>query len=88
MISLVCLAITGGINILGFVKLPDIITTQITFNGGVANTMPKTYYLLGGIALSLILTLMVMKSKQKRLKWFLAQVVVTIANGVMVLIQI
>ena len=88
LISLFCLAITGGINILGYLYLPEVIATQISFTGGGVNTMPKIYYLIGGFVLSLILTVMVNKSKDEKLKWFLVNVLITVANCVMVLIQL
>lgn len=88
LISLLCLVITGGINLLGYFNLPDIMATQISFSGGGVNTMPKAYYLIGGFVLSLLLAILVMKSKQERIKWFIAQVIIAIANVIIVLIQI
>lgn len=83
------LVITLLFDMYAYPRLPDRIATQISFRGGVANTMPKLTYMLITAGIILILFLMGnRKEKIVQIKYIAVSTILVIANIVMLAIQL
>ena len=81
--------ITVSINVLGYLRLPDEIATQISLTGGSVNRMPTAIYLTGSFVLIAIFALLTLRNeREQRIKYFLVNTILTVANIIMIAIQI
>ncbi|MDF2543708.1 MAG: hypothetical protein K0S47_3426 [Herbinix sp.] len=88
-VSTIFIIMTGAINLFGYFKLPDTIATQFSFHGGSVNHMPKSIYLIASFFLILLITVFLVKGeKQQKLKYFITDLILVIANTVMIVIQL
>ena len=88
-IFIICVAITGVANIIGYRELPAMVATQLGMSGKLQNTMPKAFYLLLTFAVTVLISLMgYFRESNDRIKFVVADVIVVIANIIMISIQI
>ncbi len=83
------LVITLLFDAYAYSRLPDRIATQLSFRGGLGNTMPKLTYML--ITVGIILLLFFMgnrKAKWEQIKFIAVSTIVVIANIVMLALQL
>ena len=88
-ISAVLIIITAGINLYGFLNLPDEIATQISMSGGKVNRMSTPLYLIiVTIAVLVISVLYTKVEREQKIKWLLVDIVVVVANIVMIVTRL
>lgn len=88
LISFVYIIITGGINIYGYLNLPEKIATQISFSGEQVTHMPKLVYLLVSFAGVLFLTVLGNAKPMQKLKYFLVSTLIVVLNIIIIVTQL
>ncbi len=83
------LVITLLFDAYAYPRLPDTIATQLSFRGGVSNTMPKLTYMLITVGIILLLFLIGnRKVKFEQLKYIAVSTIIVVANIVMLVFQL
>ncbi|MDF2905767.1 MAG: hypothetical protein K0R34_1088 [Herbinix sp.] len=85
----VYLVITLLFDVFAYGRLPGTITTQFSFRGEAANTMPKLTYML--VTAGIILLLFLLGRRRERMvqiKYLAANTILVIANIVMLALQL
>ncbi|MHB8127532.1 MAG: DUF1648 domain-containing protein [Mobilitalea sp.] len=88
-VSIIYIILTGVINAYGYFHLPKIMATQFSFSGEKVNMMSKSTYLLIGFAAVFVLSVFCLRNeKEKKIKYFLIDSLIVIANIMMIVSQL
>jgi uncharacterized membrane protein len=80
--------ITAGINLYGYFHLPDKIATQIGFNGEYQNQISTQLYLVIVLIVVIFISVLTVRSeKENQHKWLFTDILIGIANIVMIILQ-
>lgn len=88
-LSAAFIIITAGINIFGYFNLPEKISTQISTSGKSSNTMSTPLYLVVSFLAVVLLSFLFFKSEnEQKIKWLVTNIIIVIANIVMIAVQL
>ena len=89
LLSVLCVVISGVVNLYGYVNLPKVIATQFSASGSSVNHMPKEWYLIGTFLLvSILAYICISKGQEKKLKFLLVNILIVICNAVLIITQL